>query len=83
MTDDEILDQIRAVVAEETHAPPASVTPVASANSIPGWDSLAHTRIVMNLESRLGLLLDMDATYRAANIGALIGIVRDALANKD
>jgi acyl carrier protein len=83
MTDDEILQQIRAVVGEETQAPPTSVTLDASANSIPGWDSLAHTRIVMNLESRLGVFLDMDATYRAANIGALIGVVRASLPAKD
>jgi acyl carrier protein len=79
MTDDEILSDIQAVIAEETSAPQASIGPNSSAATIPGWDSLAHTRIVMSLEFRLGVTLDMDATYRAPNVQALADLAKAAL----
>jgi acyl carrier protein len=82
MNDDEILKQIRLSVVEETGAPSDLIIPTASAATVPGWDSLAHTRIIMNLENRIGTLLDMDATYQAATVQDLIGLVRVALQNK-
>jgi acyl carrier protein len=78
VTDDEVLSCIRSAVLEEIAAPPDAIVQSASAATIPGWDSLAHTRIIMNLEARLGVLIDMDATYQAETINDLIGVVRAA-----
>ena len=76
MTDDEMLAVIRTVVAEETGGPTLDIMPDMTANDIPGWDSLAHIRIILELGSRLGVSIDVEATYRAATIGDLIPLVR-------
>jgi len=49
-----------------------------TASSIEGWDSLAHVRIILNLEARLGTEIDMDATYRCETLGDLIDLVATA-----
>ena len=62
-------------VREETDRPEAVVEPSMTANDIPGWDSLAHVRIVMNLEARTGAQVEMSDTYKAATVGDLCDIV--------
>ena len=44
-------------VREETDSPDAVVEPAMTANDVPGWDSLAHVRIVMNMEARTGAVI--------------------------
>ncbi|MGI9169140.1 MAG: acyl carrier protein, partial [Caulobacteraceae bacterium] len=60
---------------EEIGAPDAVVEPSMTASDIPGWDSLAHVRIVMNLEARTGAVVEMSDTYKAATVGDLCDIV--------
>ena len=62
-------------VREETDNPETVVEPAMTANDIPGWDSLAHVRIVMNLEARTGAVIEMSDTYKAATVGDLCEIV--------
>lgn len=80
MDDTEILNVIRLAAAEEAEISPELIRSDADASSVPGWDSLAHTRIIMNLEGRLNLELDMNATMQAATFGDLAAVVRSALA---
>ncbi len=58
-------------VAEECYAPASSISPEGTVADVPGWDSLRHTRIMMNLEARLGRRIDMRATYAAEDFEAL------------
>ncbi len=67
-------------VREETDNPQAVVEPAMTANDIPGWDSLAHVRIVMNMEARTGAVIEMSDTYKAATVGDLCDIVMRNLA---
>ncbi|PJK30867.1 acyl carrier protein [Minwuia thermotolerans] len=62
-------------VVQETGAPADSVTVEATAADIPGWDSLAHVRIMLNLEARAGETVDIDATYTAGSVGELTEIL--------
>lgn len=75
MTKDDILAALKAAVADETGNPVPDLSPTMTATEVPGWDSLAHIRIVMNLEARTGAEIDMDKTYRAATIGDLVDLV--------
>jgi acyl carrier protein len=75
VTRDEIFAALKAAVADETGGPASDLTFAMTAAEVPGWDSLAHIRIVMNLEARTGAEIDMDKTYRAATIGDLIDLV--------
>jgi acyl carrier protein len=67
-------------VREETDDPEAIVRPGMTADDIPGWDSLAHVRIVMNLEARTGAPIEISDTYKAATLDDLLRIVMRSLA---
>ena len=62
---------LAAAVADECGAPASSISPQGSAADVPGWDSLGHTRIIMNLEARLERTVDMRATYMTADFEEL------------
>ena len=49
-----------------------------SFNDIPGWDSVGHMNLVTQLESRLGITLDMDEIVGLDRVGA----VRELIARK-
>ena len=74
MTRDEVYAALRLAVEDECgHA--AVLEDATTAASVEGWDSLAHARIVMNLEARLDVDIDMDRTYRMATVGDLVDLV--------
>lgn len=79
MTDAEILEVIRRAVREETGNPDAIVDPATTAADVPGWDSLAHGRIMLAIEVELGARCDIEKTYAAANVGELVPLFREAL----
>jgi acyl carrier protein len=62
-------------IREETGNAAAQVEPATTADDIPGWDSLAHVRIVMNVEARTGAMVEMSDTYKAANAGQLCEVI--------
>jgi acyl carrier protein len=62
-------------VREETSDPNVEVRPGMTADDIPGWDSLAHVRIVMNIEARTGAAIEISDTYKAATVDDLCRIV--------
>lgn len=48
-------------------------------DDVPGWDSLGHMLLVSELESRLGLKLDMDEIVRLNSVGR----VRELVSRRD
>ena len=82
MDDNKIVAIIRMAAVEEAEISPDLIQWDADASSVPGWDSLAHTRIIMNVEARLNMELDMNSTMQASTFGDLIRVVQDALAAK-
>jgi acyl carrier protein len=79
MTDPEILDAIRRAVRTETGDEQAVVNAETRAADVPGWDSLAHGRIMLVIEIDLSVRIDIDKTYTATQVGELIPIIRAAL----
>jgi acyl carrier protein len=79
MNENAILTAVRAAAAEEADIPPESCLLTSQVANIPGWDSLAHTRIIMNLEERLKVEVDMELTMQAATVGDLVIIVQNTL----
>lgn len=80
MTDDELFDAIVDAVREETEQHELVLRRNMTADQVEGWDSLAHVRIMLNIEVRTGAPIEISDTYRAATIGDLIPILRKALA---
>jgi acyl carrier protein len=46
-----------------------------SFEDIPGWDSVGHMNLVTQLESQLGVALDMDEIVGLDSVGAVRAIV--------
>jgi acyl carrier protein len=76
MDNDAVWEALIEAVREETGNSDAVVTPGMTADDIPGWDSLAHVRIVMNMEARTGAEIEISDTYKAATVDELCEIVR-------
>jgi acyl carrier protein len=76
----EILNVIIESICEETEFEfGESITEQTIANDVPGWDSLAHVRIMFNIDISLGTEVPIESTYGANNIGDLISLYEKAL----
>ena len=49
------------------------------ASSVPGWDSLQHTLIVLEINEKCSLALDPATAAQAKSFGELIDIVNSAM----
>ena len=81
MSDRDWMGIVIAAVAEETGVDPATLEPMTTAADVEGWDSLAHVRIVLNIEMRAGMTVDVDMTYGAATLADLVDLL-DAMAGE-
>ncbi|MGH7073608.1 MAG: acyl carrier protein [Stellaceae bacterium] len=78
-----LLRLIAAIIADETGASrPRRLLRVTRAAEVPGWDSLSHGRIVLALEDRLGVTIDIARTYEFEDLGALVDYLRDLEATR-
>ena len=68
----ELLHIIAQAVMEETGSSrPPHLSRDTTAGQIPGWDSLIHGRILILLEEKLEIQIDIDRTYDMPNMGEL------------
>lgn len=77
MTEQHVLAALAEAIGDECGERGMTLSEDMVAADIPGWDSMAHIRIMMNLEARLGTEVDIDKSYRAKTIGDLVRIVLD------
>jgi acyl carrier protein len=83
-TEPDLLRLIAETVAAETGARRMRRLDRATrAAQIPGWDSLIHGRIVLALEQRLGLAIDIAQTYECDDIGGLVDYLAALMRHAD
>ncbi len=72
-------ERVREVVAETFDLDPREIGPDASAQTLAAWTSLAHLRLMANIEQAFGLRLTMDEMTTMTNIPAIVQVlaVRD------
>lgn len=83
MNTSEILSTVKNSIVEETNIDAAdNISELTTADDVPGWDSLAHVRIVMNIELELELEneVPMNETYEAKNVGELAKVFEKLVA---
>jgi len=73
---DDLLDAVKVVIAEETGNAPEGISPTMTASDVPGWDSLAHARIMLEIAARLGITIEIEKTYRLATVADLVVFLR-------
>jgi acyl carrier protein len=76
MAELDVFNEVVAAIRQETENDDIDIDDETTAGQIPGWDSLAHVRIVLNIEVRLDTPIDISDTYSAANVGELVELVR-------
>jgi len=57
----DLIERARRLVAEAVERPVGEVPADAAIGTLPAWDSLAHIRIIMALETAVGKPLSTDA----------------------
>jgi acyl carrier protein len=75
MNREQILVVVQRVVREETFKPELIISELTKSEDVPGWDSLAHTRIILGLESALKKNIPIEETYYATDVGELITLI--------
>jgi acyl carrier protein len=70
-----ILAAIQRAIERELGVTSAKITLQTVAADIGGWDSMAHARIVTNVEEALGLTIDMDKAFEVSNVGDLVAVI--------
>lgn len=76
MTHNEIMEIVVSSICEETkYSDTARICATTTANDVPGWDSLAHVRIMLGIEMELDIEVPIEATYTAETVGDLAKLV--------
>jgi acyl carrier protein len=78
MKDAELLERIRAVIRDELDDNSLVVGRATLASDLPGWDSLAHVRIVVGVERALGVRFLMSDIGNLQRVGDLVDLARRA-----
>ena len=50
-----------------------------TAEDVPGWDSLNHVNLIIQIEEELGIRFRNDEVARLANVGELRQLIREKL----
>ncbi|WP_218016902.1 acyl carrier protein [Sphingomonas mali] len=79
LTDEEILSRITNVVRDQLDDDELTLTPTTEANSVDGWDSLAHVRIMIAVEEEFGVRFQTSEITSLKNVGGLVALVRSKL----
>jgi acyl carrier protein len=69
------LDSARALLAEATGVPPAEIADDATFDAVERWDSIAHLRLVLALEEKIGRQVTPEETmalFSLSEIAALL-----------
>ncbi len=76
-TDDAVAQRVVSVIGKTfPTARSIEVTQETTSVDVPGWDSLAYTFLIMNVEAEFGIELPFEAASGLANVGDLVELVR-------
>lgn len=68
--------KLREVFAEALGIPGADVVPTLEYNTIPQWDSLAHMRLVSEIEDTFDIMIDSDDLIDMSSFAIACTIVK-------
>lgn len=69
---DEFAKQVRRVIAETFNIDDDEITNQTTADDVDGWDSLAHTILMVRLQRSLKLTIPESLAANSQTVGALI-----------
>jgi len=74
-----VFEKVSAIIRAEFPSFRDLLTRETTAHDVDGWDSLAHTSLILRIESELNVEIDPDAAMNFENIGALADYVEAQL----
>jgi acyl carrier protein len=80
ITPAQVLQKIRSTVAVELENDSASIDESTVIGELPGWDSVAHFRIMIALENDFGILFDLEEHTEFETVGQVIDCICSKLA---
>jgi acyl carrier protein len=72
----DIANQVRSIIAETFNVCGSSITDLTVAHDVDGWDSLAHTILMIRLQRHLGVHIPEEIATNARSVGELIEALR-------
>lgn len=79
---DELAKQVRKIIAETFNVDEGEITNETTADDVDGWDSLAHTILMVRLQRNLNLTIPETLAANSETVGALIEGLRQLRENK-
>jgi len=79
---DELAKQVRTIIAETFNVDEGEITNETTADDVDGWDSLAHTILMVRLQRNLNLTIPETLAANSETVGALIEGLRQLRENE-
>lgn len=67
-----LAQKVKAILAREWGLTAGEIPDDAALNKFPAWDSLGHIRILLALEAKCGLLLDVDTVQELISLERIL-----------
>ena len=75
----DLISELQSVLREVFAEPSLHVDRQTTAADVPGWDSLSHVRVLLALESELGIRFAPLEADRLKNVGGLVDLIQSKL----
>ncbi len=80
MTQDVVMQKLTEVFRAQFKRPELTLTPITVASDVQGWDSLAHIRLILNIEKAFGVKFKTSEIASFQNVGDLVALMERKLA---
>lgn len=76
MTDDKYLNEINTLLSSIIHNDDLELSFADSAETVEGWDSLAHIHLILGIEKKFDIKFSITDTMGLQNISELIELIK-------
>lgn len=76
MTDDKYLNEINTLLSSIIHNEDLELSFDDSADTVEGWDSLAHIHLILGIEKKFNIKFSITDTMGLQNISELIELIK-------
>jgi acyl carrier protein len=80
MTSERIYEELTEILDDVFGEDDLVATPELTAGDVPGWDSMAHLRVIFAVERRFGVKFSASQIDGLANVGELASLIESKLA---
>jgi acyl carrier protein len=83
MTETQILNRVQDILRDVLQQPDLHINRDSSANTVKGWDSLAHVDILWNVEHEFSVRFALGEVQDLKSVGGLVDLVEQKVAAKN